>query len=105
MSTGLQREFRGSRRRKPGAFGAAALLCLALLAMLAFVQVAHNHVLESDADHCQLCIALHSAAPVAVMAAAIILIAMGSSEPLVEARAIARHWNPKLFTRPPPAGC
>lgn len=103
--TGLQTDFRGSQRRKPRAFGAAALLCLALLALLAFAQVAHSHVVESDADHCQLCIAMHSAAPVAMMAALVVLIRIGSREPLVEARAVVRYWNPKLFTRPPPAGC
>ncbi|MGD0547695.1 MAG: hypothetical protein ABR991_07675 [Terracidiphilus sp.] len=105
LLTGSQTDFRGSQRRKPHAFGAAALLCLALLAMLAVVQVAHNHVFESDADHCQLCIAMHSAAPVAIMAAVAVLIRIGSREPLAEARAIVRHWNPKLYTRPPPAGC
>ena len=73
--------------------------------MLAVVQVAHMHSLDTDADHCPLCIAMHSAAPVAVIAAVVILI---RSEPLLrfyEARAIVRHWHPKLFTRPPPAGC
>lgn len=103
--TGLQPDFRGSSRREPQAFGAAALLCLALLAMLAVVQVAHMHPLESDADHCQLCIAMQSAAPVAVIAVVVVLVRIGSPEPLVEARAVVRHWHPKLFTRPPPAGC
>lgn len=105
LLTGSQTDFRGSQRRKPQAFGAAALLCLALLALLAFVQVAHNHVIENDADHCTLCIAMHSAAPVAVLTAVIVLISIGSREPLVEARAVVRYWSPKLFTRPPPAGC
>jgi hypothetical protein len=78
-------------------------LCLALLAMLAVVQVAHMHPLDQDADHCSLCIAMHSAAPVAVMAAAVVLVRMGTPAPVVEARAVVRHWNPKLYTRPPPA--
>jgi hypothetical protein len=30
---------------------------------------------------------------------------MGSPAPLLEAHAVVRHWNPKLFTRPPPIGC
>jgi len=104
LLTGLQADFRGSRRREPRAFGAAALLCLVLLALLAVVQVAHMHPLESDADHCSLCIAMHSAVPVAVMAAAVVLVRMGSPAPVVEARAVVRHWHPKLYTRPPPAG-
>ena len=104
MLTGLQADFRGSRRREPRAFGAAAMLCLVLLTLLTVVQVAHMHPLESDADHCSLCIAMHSAAPVAVMAAAVVLVRMGRPAPVVEARPVARHWHPKLYTRPPPAG-
>jgi hypothetical protein len=105
LLTGLQPDYRGSRRRMPYAFGAVALLCLALLTLLTVVQVAHIHTLDADADHCQLCIAMHSAAPVAVMAAAVVLVRIGRPEPLVEARAVVRHWHPKLYTRPPPAGC
>jgi len=102
--TGLQADFRRVDHRKPRAFGAAAVLCLTLLALLAVVQVAHMHPLESDADHCSLCIAMHSAAPVAVMAAAVVLVRVGSPAPVAEARAVVRHWHPKLYTRPPPAG-
>jgi hypothetical protein len=102
---GLQADFRGIGRRKPRAFGAAAFLCLTLLALLAVVQVAHMHPLDQDADHCSLCIAMHSAAPVAVMAAAVVLVRIGISSPVAEARAVARHWHPKFYTRPPPAGC
>jgi hypothetical protein len=80
------------------------LLCLVLLALLAMVQVAHMHPLESDANHCSLCIVMHSAAPVAVMAAAVVLVRMGNPAPVAEARAVVRHWHPKLYTRPPPAG-
>ena len=101
---GLQADFSGIGRRKPRAFGAAALLCLTLLALLAVVQVLHMHPLDRDADHCSLCIAMHSAAPVAVIAAAVVLVRMGSPAPVVEARAVVRHWHPKLYTRPPPNG-
>lgn len=101
--TGLQADFSGSRRRKPHAFGAAAFLCLVLLALLAVIQVAHIHPLDQDADHCSLCIAMHSAAPVAVMTAAIVLVRMGIPMLVAEARAAVRHWHPKLYTRPPPA--
>ena len=103
--TGFQPHFRRVRRSKPCAFGAAALVCLALLALLTVVQVAHMHPLESDADHCPLCIAMQSAAPVAIMAAVVVLIRMGTNAPVVEARAVVRHWHPKLYTRPPPDGC
>ena len=105
LLTGLQPDIRSGRRRKPRAFGATALLCLALLAMVAVVQVAHIHPLDSDADHCSLCIAMHSAAPVAIAAAVVVLVRIGTPEPVVEARAVVRYWHPKLFTRPPPDGC
>jgi len=93
------------RRPKPSAFGAGALLCLALLALLVVVQVAHFHAIESDADHCQLCIAMHSAAPVAAVAAVVVLIRIQAAAQVYEARAVIRHWHPKLFTRPPPDFC
>jgi hypothetical protein len=80
-------------------------LCLALLALLTVVQVAHIHAVETDADHCPLCIAMQSAAPAAIAAAAVVLVQIESAAPVFEARAIVRHWHPKLFTRPPPAGC
>ncbi len=101
--TASQPDFCRSHGRKPRAFGAAALLCLALLALLITAQVAHNHVTESDADHCSLCIALHSAAPIAVMAAVVVMVRAGAAVRLAETRPLIRHWNPKLFTRPPPA--
>jgi len=94
-----------TNRRKPRAFGAAALLCLALLALLAVVQVAHLHPLDKDADHCSLCVAMHSAAPAMVFAAVVVLVSFENPTPIVEARAVVRYWHPKLFTRPPPAGC
>jgi hypothetical protein len=97
--------FRGDCRAKPGALPAVTVVCLVLLALFAVVQVAHVHPLESDADHCPLCIAMQSAAPVAVMVAVVVLVRMGTNAPVVEARAVVRHWHPKLYTRPPPDGC
>jgi hypothetical protein len=78
-------------------------LCLVLLALIAVVQVAHVHPLETDGDHCPLCIAIHAAAPVAVAAAVVVLVPVGAPVPVIEPRAILRHWHPDLFTRPPPA--
>ena len=81
------------------------MLCLALLALLTVAQVAHMHPMGNDADHCQLCIAMQSAAPVAVLAALVVLVRVGTQAPAVEARVVVRHRHPKLFTRPPPDGC
>lgn len=90
-------------RRTPRRFVVATVVCLVLLALLAVIQVAHVHPLDSDADHCPLCIAMHAVAPVAVAAAIIILVPVGTPVPVLEPRAILRHWHPSLFTRPPPA--
>jgi hypothetical protein len=89
------------RTARPRTFAVATVVCL-LLALLAVVQIAHIHPLESDSDHCPLCIVMHAVAPVAVTAAAIILVQVGTPAPILETRAVIRHWNPTLFTRPPP---
>jgi len=101
LLTGRQERYRD--RRRPRTFVAATVVCLVLLALLAVVQVAHVHPLQTDADHCPLCIAMHAVAPVALAAAAVILVQVGSPVPILEPRAAIRHWHPTLFTRPPPA--
>jgi hypothetical protein len=77
-------------------------VCLLLLALIAVVQIAHVHPLESDADHCPLCVVMHAVAPVAVTAAVIILVHVGTPAPVIQVRAVIRPWSPTLFTRPPP---
>ena len=103
--TGLQAQIRGDGRRKPGALPAVTVVCLVLMALLAAVQVAHMHSLESDADHCPLCIVMHTAVPVVVAAAVVVLVKIEAHAPVYEALEVVRHWHPKLFTRPPPASC
>ena len=91
-----------ARRTPTRNFAVATVVCLILLALIAVVQIAHVHPLESDADHCPLCIVMHAVAPVSVAAAVIILVRVGAPAPIVEPRSILRHWHPTLFTRPPP---
>jgi hypothetical protein len=80
-------------------------VCLVLLAFLAVCQVAHVHSSISEADHCALCVVLHSAVPVTAAAAAVIvLVPLGSPAPVLETRAAIRRWLPTLFIRPPPMG-
>jgi hypothetical protein len=95
---------RSSRRAKPNAY-AVVLLCLALLALIAVVQVAHVHSVGTDADHCPLCVALHSAAPVAAAAVVVMLVQIGARAPELEVRAVSRRWLRQLFIRPPPSLC
>jgi hypothetical protein len=82
----------------------AAVVCLLLLTLLAVAQVAHVHPVDTDTDHCPLCIAMHSAAPVAVTAAVVVLVEFERSTPVRETLTISRYWHPQLFTRPPPDG-
>ena len=102
---GFETNCRGKRRAKLSALPVVTVVCLILLALLTVVQVAHMHPQDKDADHCPLCIAMHTAAPVAVMAAVVVLVQAGTPTPAVEARAVVRHWDPKFTTRPPPFGC
>jgi hypothetical protein len=81
------------------------LVCLTLLALIAVVQVAHVHSVATDADHCPLCVVLHTAAPVAVTAALIVLVRIRSAASLLEVHATTWHGHPQFFIRPPPSKC
>lgn len=93
------------RRTKPSGYAALLLVCLALLAILTVAQVAHTHANSSDADHCPLCIVMHTAVPVVAAATVVIAVEAEVAAPVLEVREVARHWHPQLFTRPPPTGC
>jgi hypothetical protein len=95
---------RSTRGAKPNAF-AIAFVCLALLALLTVVQVAHVHSVGTDADHCPLCIALHTAAPVAAAAAIIVLVQIDAPSPELQVRAVSDLWFRQFFIRPPPQCC
>jgi hypothetical protein len=85
---------------------ATAVLCLFLLLLLSFGQVAHIHATSAEADHCPLCFVLHSAAPIAVAApVVIVLVPLRSPVVVQEVRPVFRSWHPSQFTRPPPACC
>jgi hypothetical protein len=90
----------------PNALKVATVVCLVLLALLAVIQVTHVHATDSDADHCTLCVAMHSVVPIVIMLVTVVLIrievlALGP----LEVRVIARYWHPTLFVRPPPPAC
>jgi hypothetical protein len=103
--TGFQARFQRERSVKPGGFAAVTLVCLVLLALLTLVQVTHIHANASDADRCPVCIMMHSAAPVTVAAAVVVLVSVRTLAPVFEVCSVTRHWHPKFFTRPPPTGC
>jgi hypothetical protein len=104
--TAIQAHLRRHRRPESRTLGVATAVCLVLLVLLAVAQVVHTHPVESNADHCPLCIAMHSIVSLAVMVVVVVLVRFGTAAPvLLETRAIIRYWYPTLFTRPPPAGC
>jgi hypothetical protein len=103
--TGLRTIFRDKRGAWPGFLPAVAMLCLVLLAMLAVAQVAHLHSNDTDADHCQLCIVMHTVVPVAAAAAVIIIVQLGASTPQAEPIVVVRQRQIRLFIRPPPVSC
>jgi hypothetical protein len=104
LLTQIQTRTSGSRRNRPSLFVGVALVCLVLLALLSVAQVAHTHQGGSDADHCPLCIVMHTAAPVAATAALVALVRVARALPIPEVDVVTRHWHPQLFTRPPPMG-
>ena len=73
--------------------------------MLVIAQVAHVHPSQSDADHCQLCIVMHTVVPVAAATAVITVVQLGASTPQAEPVVIARQRQIRLFIRPPPISC
>jgi len=102
--TGLQKEFRIDRRRKPRSFAWVVVICLFLVTLLAVVQVAHMHPFDKDADHCPLCIALQTAAPVAIVATIVVMVKVSTPAPVYVVRAVVENRQFSLFTRPPPLG-
>jgi hypothetical protein len=81
-------------------------VCLVLLMLLAVVHVAIGHSVDTDVDHCPLCVVMHSVVPYLVMMVAVLLVRIESAAPvLLEIQALIRYWHFTLFTRPPPISC
>jgi len=95
---------RTNRRAKPSAY-VVVLVCLALLTLLTVVQIAHVHAVGTDADHCPLCVVLHTAAPVAAAVAAIVLVQVDAPPVEFEVHWATGVWLRQLFIRPPPSVC
>ncbi len=115
----MSAQIRGERGRTPwlsqtgigpwgqvrGIVAAIAVSCLLLLAMLTVAQVAHHHASDTDADHCQLCIAMHTLAPVAAAATVVVMVRVGASTPQAVPAKVARQRYSRIFIRPPPFSC
>ncbi len=103
--TGLKTNLRGERGARYGFLPIVAVVCLVLLAMLVVAQVTHLHPNQSDADHCQLCIVMHTVVPVAAAAAVILIVQLGAPTPQAEPIVVTRQRQVRLFIRPPPISC
>ena len=77
-------------------------MCLVLFALLSLMLIPHLHQTPNDAEHCALCITMHTVVSVTVAVAAIVLVLLGISRPVVMTAACVRYWHPQLFIRPPP---
>ena len=79
-----------------------AVLCVLLFVCAATVQIAHAHPFTKSQEHCQICMAIHSAMPATSGAAAV---SFGIAQTLVTAfvsDSPARFWSYSLANRPPP---
>lgn len=95
---------RSDRGARPKTQAAIIVLCLTLLALLAFVQVAHVHSVNTDADHCSLCIVLHAAAaPVTAAVLVIVLVLFEAVVPAATIRPLGILWHSQFYIRPPPS--
>jgi hypothetical protein len=103
MENSNMRQRKRLSERGPWAVRATMLVCLLVLSLMTLVQVAHVHPAATDADHCPICVVMHSAAPVAVIAAAIVFTRASAPVPVPVLPTVTRRWPATLFNRPPPA--
>jgi hypothetical protein len=100
-------ESRQGGRKQPQArsWAVTAVVCLVLAAFLAVMQVPHLHATQNDADHCPLCVVMHSTAPAAPIAAAVVMVPVGAPAPQAEPTPAPEKQQSRSFIRPPPSGC
>ena len=103
--TAFTAQIRTTRRSRILSWPALAVVCVALFALLAVMQVPHLHDATSHPDHCPLCVVMHTTAPVAAVASAVVMVLLGASEPQAEHLFVARRPQSRIFIRPPPVFC
>ena len=102
MEIGSEQGLKRVSERKPWAVRATSLICLLVLTLLTFVQVVHVHPTDTYADHCPICVVMHSAAPVAAVATAIVFVRAAVPIQVPVMHTVVRPWHCTLFNRPPP---
>lgn len=91
-----------SRSFRSQSFRVAVVVCVVLFALLSLMLIPHVHQTPSDAEHCALCITMHTVVSVTAAIALIVLVRLGVSTPVFQTAECIRYWHPQLFTRPPP---
>lgn len=93
--------------RSDGRTGGAALLavfCAFMVLFAATLRVAHSHSpAEQESGHCQICLAIHAAAPAATAAVQVILHAAPEAVSVPEHKAPTKPSFSILSDRAPPA--
>ncbi|HEX3472132.1 MAG TPA: hypothetical protein VHT28_13195 [Silvibacterium sp.] len=89
----------GKRRGIPRAI---AIACACLLMFVATAQVAHSHAAVQGPEHCQICMALHSAMPAGPAITPLHLGFAGMPPSFAVLMAPARGWVASLSDRAPP---
>jgi hypothetical protein len=102
MSAGQGRAKHGGESRS---WAVRLLVCVVLVAFLAVVQLPHLHATQNDADHCPLCVVMHSAAPATVAEVAVVMVPVGAPAPQIVPETVPQKRQTRLFIRPPPSGC
>jgi hypothetical protein len=100
LRTQTSRRKNGDGTRVPSLVTA---ICLVLLALLTVASFAHLHPNEQDADHCPLCVVLHTAVPVAASAAMVVLVKVGRQTAVFEPAFQPTRRITRSFIRPPPS--
>jgi hypothetical protein len=101
----IQRRLQARPGGRAPSWAVTAVVCVVLVAFLAVMQVPHLHATQSDADHCPLCVVMHSTAPAAPVAAAVVLVPVGAPAPQAEPIPAPKKQPSRIFIRPPPMGC
>jgi hypothetical protein len=106
MLTAILAKDRNDHRPRSRTLRMAIAVCLVVVVLLAMVHAADGHSDVSSADHCPICLVMHSVVPFLIIAVVMALIRIGTRAPeLLEIWPVIRYWHPNLFTRPPPASC
>ncbi|HEY0796701.1 MAG TPA: hypothetical protein VGD64_13080 [Acidisarcina sp.] len=86
---------------RSAAIGCVAVACILFLVFAATLQVAHSHVDDKAADHCQICFAIHSAMPAEAVTAGFVFTSIEQPAAELIHAAPPRFWISPYANGPP----